>query len=171
MMPGELHRAVLETSFWVNAARAGVVGTCLDIFTLVVPRAVEAEILATDPLVATRDYEYRALFRHLRAAMEAAPEPEPEPIPHPDAGEAAAIPVAAALRLPLLVNDRHAIRLARNYDVRTLDVPGLIVLLVSRGTLASATALDKLSLLESTTARELIQRSRRHIERSRSVRL
>jgi hypothetical protein len=36
--------AVLDTSFWVAAYRAEVAANCLDLFEIVVPHAVEAEI-------------------------------------------------------------------------------------------------------------------------------
>ena len=41
--------AVLDTSFWVLAYRAEIAANCLDLFEIVVPKAVEEEIPNEDP--------------------------------------------------------------------------------------------------------------------------
>ena len=58
--------AVLDTSFWTLAYRAEVAANCLDLFQIVVPRAVESEIRAIQADAPRREYPYATLFRHLR---------------------------------------------------------------------------------------------------------
>ena len=78
-MRGSRIHAVLDTSFWVAAYRAEVAANCLDLFEIIVPRAVEAELLAVQASAPGREYPYATLFRHLRQQMS---DPPVEAPPH-----------------------------------------------------------------------------------------
>lgn len=145
-------RAVLETSFWVAACRAEVAANLLDLFGLVVPAAVEAELLATDPDYPTREYAYATLFRQLRGRMEDQPEDAPPPLPQFHSGEAAAISLAQYLTLPLLVNERKAAAYARNHGLMVFTVPMTIVDLRAREVVSDRAARRKLELIASMTS-------------------
>ena len=73
-------RAVLETSFWTAAYRAEIAANCLDLFEIVVPRAVEAEIRSIDPADPRREYPSTTLFRHLRGQLLDPPPEVPTPL-------------------------------------------------------------------------------------------
>jgi hypothetical protein len=150
-------RAVLDTSFWVMAYRAEVAANCLDLYDLVVPRAVEVEIQANDPLFPRAEFPYATLFRHLRDKMTDPPDPEPAPLRDLGAGEAAAISLARFLEVALLVNERKARKLAANIGLTVVTVPTTIVVLHHRGVISGQAAWRKLALIKSNTAPELIE--------------
>jgi predicted nucleic acid-binding protein len=152
--------AVLETSFWTAAHRADVAANCLDLFEMVVPRAVETEIRQSDPRDPRIEYPYTTLFRHLRSRMIDPPVPEPAPIPVFGVGEAAAIALAADLQVPLLVNEHRAAGYARRLGIRTIAVPDVVVVLRSRGTISDRAARRKLELIVPITAGHLIEEAR-----------
>jgi predicted nucleic acid-binding protein len=148
--------AVLETSFWVVAYRAEVAANCLDLFEIVVPRAVEAEILGTQPGVSVREYPYATLFRHLREKLKTL-EAEVLPLTSFGPGEAAAIPLAAHLNAVLLINERPGAQYARNIGIDVATVPSIIVLLRARGVIGDRAARRKLALIANNTAPVIMQ--------------
>jgi predicted nucleic acid-binding protein len=122
---------VLDTSFWTVGFKVGLVGYVLQLFEIVVPRAVEREIMYADRQYPARDYPNTALFREVRELM-AEPAEEPPPLRVFGGGEAAAIPLARQLNATLLVNDRRPVTFARNLGIRVTTVPDMIVFLRSR---------------------------------------
>lgn len=160
---------MLETSFWTNACRADLGPHALDLFSVIVPGAVEEEILSPDPSHPNREYSYASLYRYLRVHMAAAPEPEPKPLGISGRGEAAALALAHQLGLAVLVNDRGAIRHARALGVRVVDVPSLVALLHGRGVLSATAAHRKLDAIQSTTSPALVARVRAVIDEAGST--
>jgi hypothetical protein len=53
---------VLDTSFWTVGFKVGLLGYAMRSFDIVVPRAVEAELRATDARYPQRRYPDTALF-------------------------------------------------------------------------------------------------------------
>lgn len=149
--------AVIETSFWIAAYRAEVVANCLDLFEMIVPRAVEREIRSTAPSAPKLEYPYATLFRHLRALMADPPQPEPDPLPLFGPGEAAAIPLARQLGVPLLVNERRAASYAVNLALLVVTVPTVVVTLRAEQIISDRAARTKLALIEPITARQIIE--------------
>ena len=149
-------RAVLETSFWVSAWRADVAANCLDLYDLIPPRAVEEEIAANDPRFPTGEFPYATLFRHLRDKMSDPPDPGPPPLDVFGAGEAAAIPLAAELSVPLLINESRARKYAANLGLVTITVPTTVVVLYRNRVISNMAAWRKLDLLKGNTAAEII---------------
>jgi hypothetical protein len=159
-LPGARFRSVLETSFWTAAYRAEVVANCLDLFEIVVPRAVEAEIRARDPAIPSREYPYATLFRHLRGQMADPPVDAPPPLTVFGPGEAEAISLAGHLHAPLLVNERPAAQFAERQGITVVSVPSVIITLRALGVISRRAARRKLDLIEPITAREIVREAR-----------
>ena len=146
------------------AYRAEVAANCLDFFEIIVPAAVEAEILTTQTATSRREYPYATLFRHLRSQMTDPPAGAPAPLTRFGAGEAAAIPLAQHLRAALLVNERRAAHYAANLGIRVVTVPLFIVALHDRGVISQRAARRKLALIELITAKPIIDDARRLLD-------
>jgi predicted nucleic acid-binding protein len=155
--------AVLDTSFWVLAYRAEIAANCLDLFDMVVPKAVEDEILARQPGSAAREYPYATLFRHLRHALRS-PTVEVTPLSILGPGEAEAIALAAELEAVLLINERPGLQYARNLGLDVASVPSVIVLLRSQGVISDRAARRKLGLIAANTAPTMIDEAARALD-------
>lgn len=153
-------RAVLETSFWTIAHRAEVAANCFDFFDMIVPGAVEEEILRRPADYPRREYPYATLFRHLRSRMVDPPEPEPRPLSVFGRGEAAAIALAQAMpddqRAVLLINERRGEAYARRAGLVVANVPDFILMLHRLAVISDRAARRKLDLIASHTAPALI---------------
>ena len=156
--------AVLETSFWLAAYRAEVVANCLDLFEIVVPHAVEAEILAVHPSAPRREYPYATLFRHLRPQMTGPPEPIPAPLPIFGPGEAEAIPIAHQLGAALLINERRAATYAANLAIPIVTVSAVIVSLRDQEVISDRAARTKLALIQLITAPQIMEDALRALD-------
>lgn len=148
--------AVLDTSFWAAAHRADVLGNCLDLFAMVVPRAVEAEIRGVQAPGSRQEYPYATLFRHLRSLMLDPPAQAPPPLPIFGAGEAEAIALASHLRADLLINERRAGLHAAGLGIQVFTVPSVIVALYEHEVISRRAA------REEAGARQLDHGSRNH---------
>jgi predicted nucleic acid-binding protein len=151
--------AVLDTSFWVVAYRAEVAANSLDLFEIVVPRAVEAEIRAIQRSAPRREYPYATLFRHVRGQMLDPPRDAPPPLTSFGPGEAEAITLADHLQALLLINERRAARYAANLQIAVVTVPALIVALRALDVISDRAARRKLALIEPVTAREILDQA------------
>lgn len=149
-------RAVVETSFWVSSWRADIAANCLDLFDMIPPRAVQEEIQENDPLFPSGEFPYATLFRHFRDKMTDPPNPEPKPLNLLGRGEAAAIPLAQLLEVPLLVNEAKAKKYATNVGLDVITVPATIVVLFHTGIISNKAAWRKLELLKGNTSPEII---------------
>lgn len=153
--------AVLDTSFWVAGYRAEVVASCLNLFDIVVPEAVEAEILAVQASAPHREYPHATLFRQLRDRFHKPLASSPAPLEHFGPGEAAAIPLALALHAVLLVNEYPAGAYAANMGVQIVTVPTVIVTLRAQDIISPRAAEKKLALIEGITSPRIIEQARR----------
>jgi hypothetical protein len=123
---------------------------------LVPPRAVQEEIEENNPLFPSGEFPYATLFRHLRDKMTDPPDPEPPALTSLGRGEAAAIPLAQILDVPLLVNEAKAKKFATNAGLDVITVPTTIVVLYRTGVISNKAAWRKLELLKGNTAAEII---------------
>jgi predicted nucleic acid-binding protein len=155
--------AVLDTSFWVLAYRAEIAANCLDLFEIVVPKAVEEEILAGQPGVAAREYPYSTLFRHLKHELRSSTV-DVTPLSVFGPGEAEAIALATELNAVLLINERPGLQFARNLGLDVASVPSVIVLLRSQGVISDRAARRKLGLIAPNTAAAIIDEAARALD-------
>jgi hypothetical protein len=161
--------AVLDTSFWTVAYQAEVVANCLDLFQIVVPRAVEAEIRSIPIGLPHREYPYATLFRHLRGQLLDPPSDAPGPLNRFGAGEAEAITLAQSLDALLLINELPASTYARTLGVVVVAVPDVVVALRIRGVIGDRAARRKIELIEPNTASEMIEAASRELDRLAST--
>jgi predicted nucleic acid-binding protein len=144
-----------------------VAANLLDLFRLVVPEAVAAELSAGDPTFPLREYPYATLFRHLQSRMTLVPASEgPAPLPMFGPGEAAAVALAQARRAVLVVNERPAADYAANLGVAVVTVPTVVVRLHLGGVISRRAAHRKLDLLSSVTTPAYIDDARRLIDQA-----
>jgi predicted nucleic acid-binding protein len=153
--------AVLDTSFWTMAYRAEVVANCLDLFQIVVPRAVEVEIRTPQAgAPPQREYPYATLFRHLRDKLIDPPDDAPARLSRFGAGEAAAIPLAQQLGAVLLINERRAAAYAVNLGVVAVRVSDVVVALRLQDVVSDRAARRKLDVIAGNTSPEIIEQAR-----------
>jgi len=167
--PSDLPLGVLDTWFWTNAYRAEVVANFFELFQIVVPRAVEGEILAPQTDAPAREYPYVTLFRILRGQMIDPPANAPLPLSRFGAGEAEAIPLAQSLDAVLLINERRAAVYAESLGIALVTVPAVVVSLRLRGIISDRAARRKLELIEDNTALALLDEARRVLDRLASA--
>jgi len=149
-------RAILDTSFWVAAYRAEVAANCLDLFEIIVPRAVEAEIRALQTENPQREYPHATLFRQLRSQMGDPPSPGTAPLGILGAGEAEAIALAVDLGVAVLINEGRGARYAAKRGIVVVTVPSMVVLLRAQDVISARAARRKLDLIASITPRFMI---------------
>ena len=159
-VPQDVPRGVLETSYWVAAHRADVAANTLDLYRIVVPPAVEAEILRPEAGHPLREFPYATLFHHLRSRMSDPPVPAPTPLPILGKGEAEAISLAQHLDVALLINERRGRRHARSLDIAVVSVPDVIVVLALRDVISHRAAHRKLDLIAPITPPDLVREAR-----------
>jgi predicted nucleic acid-binding protein len=155
--------AVLDTSFWVVAYRAEIAANCLDLFDIIVPKAVAREIMAGNVGPATREYPYATLFRHLQHELRTS-DVEVDPLGIFGPGEAEAIALAAQVGALLLINEKPGIQYARNLGLEVATVPAVIVLLRSQGVIGDRAARRKLGLIAANTAQPIIDEASRTLD-------
>lgn len=156
---------MLETSYWVAAHRAEVAANSLDLFAITVPRPVEAEILAAQPLASRREDPYATLFRHLRDKMLDPPAAEPAPVDRFAAASPAPIALAGQLSAVLLINEQPAASYARNLGIQVVTVPAVIVALRAADIISDRAARRKLDLVAAITAPSIVTEARRLLDR------
>lgn len=133
--------ATLDSSFWINAHRAGLSEYVLDRFTLWYPSAVAAELQPRFPSGAAFWANVEASgLSEANASREATSEYGP--------GERAAINVALEHRDWLLLMDDHRpYQEAARQSLRVLCTPVLVTMLLSEGVLDARSALAALARL------------------------
>lgn len=148
-----------------------MVANLFDSFLVLVPAAVEAEIMARPVgAPAVREYPYQTLFRQLRGRMQDEPADAPPPLPILGSGEASAISLAQYLhsqhqRVTLLINEHRGAVHARNVGLPVLAVPTFVVVLRSRGIISDRAARRKLQLITPITAATYISHALRLLDR------
>src|SRR5438876_8535821 len=145
----------METSFWVAGYRAEILGYCIDLLDIVVPRAVADEL--TQPSSQGGEAPYTTLFRQLQNRIQAPPTPEPDPIPQFGKGAGAALALANELKAGLLTNERAVKTFGANYGLEVWTVPAVIVALCDQGILPPPAARTRLELMQHFTHADIIK--------------
>jgi predicted nucleic acid-binding protein len=153
--------ASLDTSFWNIAAQIGVAPYLFAVFRVHYCRAVEREIVTTDPGETSLIYPQAMLFRVLQEDgrfLQAEPQ---RPLNLFGVGEAHAIALAYERFWLLLINDARPLQMALTLGIRCVAVPDFCVLLYSQGRITWPAVQGYLRRLASTTQPALIQRAQR----------
>jgi hypothetical protein len=153
----EKQPAVLDTSFWVLGHRVDVLSYLFRFFTLYVPDAVRAEVLAPDPRYPQRVYGYQELFRLLVGQEALAIRNPVQPLPQFHAGEAAALALAQGEGWWLLLNEQRALTFARQRNLKAVTVPEFIIYLYQARLLSYRSALAKLDGIAANTGQRVMQ--------------
>ncbi len=159
-----LQNASLDTSFWNIAAQIGVVPYLFSFFQVHYCRAVEREIITTDPDETPLVYPQAMLFTVLKEdgrLHQAEPE---EPLELFGVGEAYAIALARERSWVLLINDTRPLQFAQSLDVKCVAVPDFCVLLYSQGKITYAAVRGYLRRLASTTNPTLIAQAEQIVD-------
>jgi predicted nucleic acid-binding protein len=152
--------AVLDTSFWVVGHRVDVLTYLFRFFTVCVPEAVRAEVLAPDPRYPQRVYGYQELFRLLEAQGVLATRNPTQRVPRFHAGEAAALALARDEGWWLLLNEQRALTFARQHSIKAVTVPEFIVYLYDVQLLSARSAMVKLDGIAANTGQRVMQAAR-----------
>lgn len=149
--------ASLDTSFWTIAAQIGVVPYLFAYFRIHYCRAVEAEIIATDPHETPLIYPQAMLFQIMQEDNRLHRiEPE-NPLTQFGAGEAYAIAVAFEQGWALLINDYRPLQWARTLGLSCISVPDFCVFLYAEEKISLRAVNGYLQRLASTTSPKLIR--------------
>jgi predicted nucleic acid-binding protein len=137
-----------------------VAANCLDLFQMMVPRAVEAEIRAWLMHRPQREYPYATLFRHLRGYLLDPPNLAGRGVAGFGDGEAEAISLARDLGALLLINERPGAAFAMSIGVPVVRVPATILALCSREVISERAARRRLDMIERVTSPPTIAEAR-----------
>jgi predicted nucleic acid-binding protein len=149
--------ASLDTSFWNIAAQIGVVPYLFAFFCIHYCRAVEDEIVTTDPHETPLIYPQAMLFKIMQedGRLHHA-EPE-RPLAQFGAGEAGAIALAQERGWVLLINDHRPLQLAQSLGLHCVSVPDFCVFLYAGRKITYRAVQGYLPRLASTTSPALIR--------------
>ena len=161
---GRKPQAVLDTSFWATSFQVQLTGYLLRTHELVVPPAVEREILAPNAQQPRLLYPDQALFQQVRGLMTPAPTGVPPAVTTFGAGEREAISVAMHLGVRLLINDHRLAVYARNLQLTAWSVPDFVVRLRAHGLVTDAHARAMLDLCLRTTNAEVVANADRLLD-------
>jgi predicted nucleic acid-binding protein len=152
--------AVLNTSFWVVGHRVEVLTYLFRFFTVCVPEAVRAEVLAPDPRYPQRVYSYQELFHLLEAQGVLATRNPTQRVPRFHAGEAAVLALARDEGWWLLLNEQRALTFARQHSIKAVTVPEFIVYLYDVQLLSARSTMAKLDGIAANTGQRVMQAAR-----------
>ena len=152
--------AVLDTSLWVVRHRVDVLTYLFRFFTVCVPEAVRAEVLAPDPRYPQRVYGYQELFHLLEAQGVLTLRNPTRRLPQFHAGEASALALAQEEGWWLLLNEQRALTFARQQGLKAVTVPEFIVYLYEAHLLSYRSALAKLEGIAANTGQRVLQTAR-----------
>jgi predicted nucleic acid-binding protein len=153
--------ASLDTSFWNIAAQIGIVPYLFAFFRIHYCRAVEDEIVTTDPAETQLIYPQAMLFKIMQedGRLHYA-EPE-RPLGQFGTGEAGAIALAQERGWVLLINDHQPLQLAQSLGLYCVSVPDFCVFLYAECKITYRAVKGYLPWLASTTSPALIQMAER----------
>ncbi len=159
-----LRNASLDTSFWNIAAQIGVIPYLFSFFKVHYCRAVEQEVVTTDPDETPLVYPQAMLFMVLREdgrLHQAEPE---EPLEMFGTGEAHAIALARERSWILLINDARPLEFAQSLGIECVAVPDFCVLLYSQGKITYPAVRGYLRRLAPTTSPGLIHQAEQIVD-------
>lgn len=156
--------ASLDASFWNVASQIGVVPYLFAIFRVYYCKAVEREIVTTDPDETPLVYPQAMLFTIMKEDGRLQQREPQQPLARFGAGEAHAIALAREQGWFLLINDARPHAFARSLGIRCISVPNFGVLLYAQGKITQAAAQGYLNRLAPLTSSALLNSAGRHLE-------
>ncbi|MCC9076248.1 hypothetical protein FKZ61_009010 [Litorilinea aerophila] len=162
--------ASLDTSFWNIAAQIGIAPYLFSFFRVYYCRAVEQEIVTTDPDETSLIYPQAMLFMVLKEDGRLYPAEPEEPLHIFGTGEAHAIALARERSWILLINDVRPLEFARSLGIECVAVPDFCILLYSQGKITYSAVRGYLRRLTMTTSPKLIQQAEQIVEEIASKR-
>ena len=149
--------ASLDTSFWNIAAQIGVVPYLFALFRVHYCRAVEDEIVTTDPDETPLIYPQAMLFKVMQEDGRLHHTEPERPLAQFGAGEAGAIALAKEREWVLLINDYRPLQLAQSLGLHCVSVPDFCVLLYAERKITYRAVKGYLRRLTFTTSPSLIR--------------
>lgn len=151
-----IHPASLDSSFWNIAAQIGLVPYLFSYFQIYYCRAVEQEIVTTDPRETPLIYPQAMLFQLLKEDGRLHHQEPERPLNQFGVGEAHAVALAYERSWVLLINDARPLRFAQDLGIHCVAVPDWAVFLYSQRKITLAAVQGYLRRLTSTTSPALI---------------
>jgi predicted nucleic acid-binding protein len=148
--------ASLDTSFWNMASRVGVVPYLFSFFEVYYCKAVEQEIVTTDPDETPLLYPQAMLFQVFKEDGRLHRREPEKPLTMFGVEEAHAVALAFEQSWVLLINDARPLMFAQSLGIQCVSVPDFTVLLYSQGKITYAAVQGYLRRLSSTTSPTLI---------------
>jgi hypothetical protein len=149
--------ASLDTSFWNIAAQIGLVPYLFDYFRVFYCRAVEREIVTTDPEETPLIYPQAILFRLMKESGRLHLAEPGQSLSLFGAGEAYAISLAQERSWVLLMNDYRPLQLALTLGLRCITVPDFCLILYSDRKITEQAVKGYINRLRSTTSLKLLR--------------
>ena len=156
--------AVLDASFWSVGYLARIDEYLPLYFRLLVPVAVEAEIMAQDVRDVELLYPYSQLYQLVKEAGHMQALNPSRKLGLYGKGEDPAISLARERGALLLINDARPYHFARSLGIKSLTVPGFIVFLTSQNRIRVSAALAKLNAIAPHTSQELMEEARELVQ-------
>ena len=148
--------ASLDTSFWNIAAQIGLVPYLFGYFQVHYCRAVEQEIITTDPDITPLVYPQAMLFQLLQQDGRLYQQEPETPLTKFGLGESHAIALAYEQSWVLLINDARPLRFAQDMDIHCIAVPDWVTFLYSQRKITLSAAQGYLHRLSATTSPTLL---------------
>ena len=156
--------ASLDTSFWNIGAQIGVVPYLFNFFHVHYCKAVEAEIVTTDPEETALIYPQAMLFQVMQEARKLILAEPQKPLLAYGSGEAHAIALAQEKNCGLLINDYRPLKFARQVGIPCISVPAFCVLLYAERKITYPAAKGYLHRLAATTSQTLLREANEVVE-------
>ncbi len=156
--------ASLDTSFWNIAVQTGLVPYLFPYFQVYYCRAVEQEIITTDPNVTPLIYPQAMLFKLLQEDGRLHQQEPETPLTKFGLGEAHAIAVAYEQSWILLINDARPLRFAQDMGIHCVAVPDWVIFLYAQRKITLSAAQGYLRRLTATTSPILLAQAEQTIE-------
>ena len=147
--------ASLDTSFWDIAAQIGVAPYLFDYFRIYYCKAVEQEIITTDPDESPLIYPQAILFRLMKESERLHLAEPSQSLKLFGAGEACAITLAQEKSWVLLLNDYRPLQFALSLGLSCVTVPGFCLILYSDGKITMQAVNGYINRLRATTSLKL----------------
>jgi len=158
-----IRSASLDSSFWNIASQIGLTPYLFSYFKVYYCRAVEQEIVTTDPNETPLIYPQAMLFQVLREDGRLHRREPEKPLTIFGVGEAQAIALAREQSWVLLINDVRPLRLAQDMGIVCVAVPDFAVFLYSQRRITIAAVHGYLRRLTNTTSPALIAQAQQMI--------
>lgn len=157
--------ASLDTSFWNMAAQIGTVPYLFAYFRIHYCRAVEAEIVTTNPDETSLIYPQTMLFQIMQEDNRLHHIEPKKPLTQFGIGEANAIALAREQGWVVLINDYRPLQWAQSLGLHCVSVPDFCVFLYAEQKITLRAVSGYLKRLVPTTSPKLIRLSTRIVDK------